>query len=376
MKVKKFIATTMPEAMQQIRTELGTEAVILQSKKIKQGGFLGFFQKSKFEVIAALDPQPVSRKQEQDLNLQSEKKVKDSITTSSNSHEKDIISEIKHLKKMLEQQSLSDDDLFKPDYQIVYNYLLTQEVERDLAKDIINSVVEKHNLNEQSPHISEIVSHTEREIEQRLGLLSFEGMTYSSRIIHFIGPTGVGKTTTLAKLAARSMLLDKKKVAFITTDTYRIAAIEQLKTYARILDVPVEVAYSIEDYQDAIEKFSHVDLIFVDTAGRNFRHENYVQELTNQIQAYDRVEALLVMSLTAKAQDIVHIYEQFSHLSQKKVIFTKVDETRQYGSMLNIALQHNIDIAYLTDGQDVPDDLIEPSAKLISNYIMSEYDDK
>src|SRR5699024_7414087 len=273
MKVKKFIATTMPEAMQQIRTELGSEAVILQSKKIKQGGFLGFFQKSKFEVIAALDPQPVSRKQEQDLNLQSEKKVKDSFTTSNNSHEKDVISEIKHLKKLLEQQSLSDDDLFKPDYQIVYNYLLTQEVERDLAKDIINSVVEKHNLNEQSPHISEIVSHTEREIEQRLGLLSFEGMTYSSRIIHFIGPTGVGKTTTLAKLAARSMLLDKKKVAFITTDTYRIAAIEQLKTYARILDVPVEVAYSIEDYQDAIEKFSHVDLIFVDTAGRNFRHE-------------------------------------------------------------------------------------------------------
>ena len=107
--------------------------------------------------------------------------------------------------------------------------------------------------------------------------LQFDGINFNRKIIQFIGPTGVGKTTTLAKVAAQSILEHEKKIAFITADTYRIAAIDQLKTYARILNVPVEVAYSIEDYKNALNKFQDYDIIFVDTAGRNFRDVKYVQ---------------------------------------------------------------------------------------------------
>ncbi len=120
-------------------------------------------------------------------------------------------------------------------------------------------------------------------LEKHLNDLQFDGIDYDRQIIQFVGPTGVGKTTTLAKIAAQSILQHEKKIAFITADTYRIAAIEQLKTYARILDVPLEVAYSIEDYKNALDKFQDYDIIFVDTAGRNFRDERYVHELKEVI---------------------------------------------------------------------------------------------
>src|SRR5699024_10009869 len=117
-------------------------------------------------------------------------------------------------------------------------------------------------------------------------------------------------------------------VAFITMDTYRIAAIDQLKTYARILDVPIEVAYSLDDYKQALQKFQHYDYIFVDTAGCNFRNLQYIQELKKLLTIDGRrVETVLALALTAKSQDIRDIYSQFRPLGIKKIVFTKVDET-------------------------------------------------
>ena len=104
-------------------------------------------------------------------------------------------------------------------------------------------------------------------------------MGFNKKYINIVGPTGVGKTTTLAKVAAETMLNQRKKVAFITTDTYRIAAIDQLKTYAKILNIPIEVAYNLEDFKRAADRFSHYDIVFIDTAGRNFRNEQYVKDL-------------------------------------------------------------------------------------------------
>ena len=173
------------------------------------------------------------------------------------------------------------------------------------------------------------------------------------------------------------MLKHKKKVAFITMDTYRIAAIEQLKTYARILDVPVEVAYSIKDYQQALKRFSDYDLIFVDTAGRNFRNPQYVNEMKQMIEIeHLNVETYLVLSLTAKKQDIQEIYSQFEPINIKKVIFSKADETSTYGSMLNICVQEKASILYITNGQNVPDDLLEPSKDLMIKLLLSRYDDE
>ncbi|WP_096269873.1 flagellar biosynthesis protein FlhF [Paucisalibacillus globulus] len=370
MKVKKYTAPTMPEAMKLIRKELGADAVILSSKEIQDGGFLGFFQKRKIEVVAALDPSPVPKKQSMTNTLKNpqamEKNQKGQMET-------ELINEMKHMRRILEQQSLQANSFkFAPDFQVIFQYLLDQEIEEDIATTIIENVLKKLEENQVSPTSSVIITEVKREIEAQLDELSFQGISPTARVVHFVGPTGVGKTTTLAKVAAKSILQENRKVAFITMDTYRIAAIEQLKTYAKILDTPVEVVYSIEDYRNAIQKLKGYDLILVDTAGRNYRDEQYVKELTQNIVEAENVENYLVLSLTAKPRDINDIYHSFRHVNIKALIFTKVDETRQYGSLLNLPLAHQKGIAYITNGQEVPDNLVEPSKEIISNYIVGD----
>lgn len=373
MKIKKFVAASMPEAMKQIRADLGSDAVILQSKEIQQGGVLGLFKKKKIEVVAALDPQPipVNRRPE---TVSSGPPPINHIQPKQIGHQEDVLSEIKHLKKILEQQAKQSETGFLPDYQLMYEYLRDQEVEEQLAKELIESIINKYQNIEQSLTPEIVVTQLRDEIENRLHHVSFEGIAYDQKVIQFAGPTGVGKTTTLAKIAANCILKDHKRVAFITTDTYRIAAIEQLKTYARILNVPVEVAYTIKDYHEAIKKLSAYDTILVDTAGRNFRDEKYIQELEENIGL--QTKTYLVLSLTAKPNDIMDIFKQFQHLAIEQVIFTKADETMQYGSMINIALNGQAGIAYVTNGQDVPDDILKPSPELITDYVLGGYLDE
>src|SRR5690625_4092089 len=359
----------MPEAMKQIRADLGADAVILNSKEVRQGGFLGLFKKRKIEVVAALDPQPIVSSKPK-AELPNKAPILTHTYTKETNSNSEVLNEIKHMKKILELQAKQSDDIYLPEYQLAYQNLLEQEVVEELAKELIDSVKNKHEENGQAVTRESIFETLQKEMNRRLNDISFQGITYDQQIIQFAGPTGVGKTTTLAKIAANCMLVDQKKVAFITTDTYRIAAIEQLKTYARILDVPVEVAYTIEDYRQAVEKFSKYDIILVDTAGRNFRDEKYIKELEKSVSP--DTKTFLVLSLTAKPNDIMDIYQQFEHLPINEIIFTKLDETLQYGSMINIALKNHVGIAYLTNGQDVPDDLIKPNPNVLSLYIINE----
>ena len=164
------------------------------------------------------------------------------------------------------------------------------------------------------------------------------------------------------------MLNQRKKVAFITTDTYRIAAIDQLKTYAKILNVPIEVAYNLEDFKRAADRFSHYDIVFIDTAGRNFRNEQYVKDLGNIIDFSNELETYLVLSLTSKQTDMDAIYRQFSTIPIKQVIFTKADETATYGSMINFIQRNQIAPFYITNGQNVPDDIVRATSTEYSKH--------
>lgn len=373
MKIKKYIAPTLPEAMKAIRKDLGPEAVILNSKEIQQGGFLGFFKKKQIEVVAGLDPEPITNhKKKQSLPIATSKSSK--LNQDNTNENQKVLDEIKNLRKYVELQVKHGEESYSLEFSLVYQYLLDQELNKNIAKEIMDRV--QKDLTGNTKDTTKIIQKVRTEIINVLEKSTYKGITFDKKIIQFVGPTGVGKTTTIAKVAANIMLKDKKKIAFITSDTYRIAAIDQLRTYSRILNVPLEVVYTAEDFQNAIHKFHDVDIILVDTAGRNFREEKYIAELSKNIDINSSIDTFLVLSLTAKSRDIDEIFDQFSPFSIKEVIFTKMDETRQYGSILNIVYNKKVGIGYLTNGQEVPNDIIRPTPELIANLLVGGYHDE
>lgn len=168
------------------------------------------------------------------------------------------------------------------------------------------------------------------------------------------------------------MFNKQRKVGFITSDTYRISAVEQLRTYASILNVPLEVVQSPGDTQRAISRLQECDLIFMDTAGRNYRNELLVSELQSLLAPVEHSETYLVISLTSKSRDMIEIANHFSKYGLDKVIFTKMDETGSYGPMFNLLHQFPIKLAYLTNGQNVPDHLLKPDADQLADMLLGE----
>lgn len=365
MKVKKYIAPTMAEASEKIKKELGKDAIILNSKVVYTGGFLGFFKKKNIEVIAALD----AEKDPPIKNMSKEVLVKkDSQINTKEGGEVDLLlHEMQELKSMVThvKTKVTDYAQYSPAIQAIYLQLLNQEVQEEWIQRWIEELLEKE------PALAEgnkdfVRKQMKQYLLQELSSFSYEGLSFQKKYVALLGPTGVGKTTTLAKLAAICSLQKQKKVAMITTDTYRIAAVEQLKTYAQILNVPIEVAYNIDDFKRAKETFQHHDIVFIDTAGRNFRDEHYVKELKNLIDFDEEMETFLVLALTSKPKDMKEVYEQFSErLDLDRIIFSKLDETSSIGGMIDFMFTFSRGISYVTTGQNVPDDMIEATPQYL-----------
>jgi flagellar biosynthesis protein FlhF len=233
--------------------------------------------------------------------------------------------------------------------------------------DVVQSVLAEKGLTE-----VEAVQAVQLEISQFLEKRIDAGILPTTRIVYVAGPTGVGKTTTIAKLAAEQMFNKQRKVGFITSDTYRISAVEQLRTYASILNVPLEVVQSPGDTQRAISRLEECDLIFMDTAGRNYRNELLVSELQSLLAPVENSETFLVMSMTSKSADMVQITEHFSKYGLDKVIFTKMDETGSCGPMFNLLHRFPLKLAYVANGQNVPDDLLKPDADSLTKQLLGE----
>lgn len=385
MKIKKYVAPSMPEAMKKIRAELGGDAVILNSKVVQSGGFLGFFTKKNIEVIAAVDPSLQKEHQQMIEQQQYEKKAKvpfeekqvikeESIVGQDNGQQQ-LLEEIAQLKKLMAEIRVNEHPqavLYPGELKAIHQLLCEQEVSDAIQQELMNKLVEKWYISEEKPSYREALHWLKAFMIEKVSHLTFGKISYAKKYLNVVGPTGVGKTTTIAKIAADAVLKDKKKVAFITTDTYRIAAIDQLKTYARILCVPLEVCYTAEDFKEAVEKFRSYDVVLIDTAGRNFRNEQYVKDLQDMIQFDESMETYLVLSLTAKQKDMEEIYEQFSSVNINKFIFTKVDETANYGAIINMIDKYQIGVAYLTNGQDVPDDILPVNPTIMMNTIFGE----
>ena len=437
MNVKRFIGKDVTEAMNQVRDELGRDAFILNTRKIKKKGIFGFLKKPLVEVVAAFDaPAPIQKftrpspawvpppTPEQDVfNHAAQQQTISAMQTSAapqnGAAQPPVIpppingaptlnaltaltaavaangdgyryiekqpdesdEKMKALETKLDSLSTTLGNLvskmqIKGDYRSAFipeieHYLLSllgNEVHEEFAHKIareVNDIVSK-----QGEDAGEVF---EQILKQHLGEASPVKMKrFKRQVILFVGPTGVGKTTTLAKLAAIYALNHHAKVGIITTDTYRISAVEQLKTYAEILETPISVAYSPEEVSECLKEHEDKDVVFIDTAGRSPKDSQLEGEITRLIKHSQADEIHLVISATTSFSGCVDIINTYSFLRDFKLVFTKLDETSTWGAILNLKFLTDKPISYIAAGQNVPDDIEVANSRKIINRLMEK----
>lgn len=372
--IKKFQASTEKDAILQAKEEMGSEAVVLNIKTIKHKGLKRLFKKDIVEVTAALEEKvPTATIPTNAINIAVQnEEAEESKSTA-------IEEKLDSLQEMLENQMKNatnepktvdsdkknssdsrDENVNFAFIQLVYNQLLENEVDEKYANKIIGEV--ESSLKKES-NIDTILSGIYQKIILKLGQpASIDIDNKKSKVVFFIGPTGVGKTTTIAKLASDFKLDKKLKVAMITSDTYRIAAVEQLRTYANILGIPLEVVYTLEELNGAIDGFKDYDIILVDTAGRSHKNKEQCDEIRHLIKdcavsETQEKDIYLVLSAATKYKDLLNIVEVYDTIGKYKLIFTKLDETLSLGNILNVKLKTGAALSYITCGQVVPDDI-------------------
>ncbi len=242
----------------------------------------------------------------------------------------------------------------------VYTQLLDNEVDEDLAREMVLKAKEhaaKGQLANPAAMQSLLTGLVEQELRIGAPLTAARGRR---RVVALVGPTGVGKTTTLAKLAANLRLREGLKVGLITVDTYRIAAVEQLKTYAELIDLPMKIVSSPTEMRQALDELTGLDLVLIDTAGRSPRDDIKIHELKECLDAAQADEVHLVLSLASGLPALESVAASFKSVGVNALILTKLDEATGAGLLLQIARQVRMPVSYLTTGQNVPDD-IEPA---------------
>jgi flagellar biosynthesis protein FlhF len=239
------------------------------------------------------------------------------------------------------------------------NRLSESEVADEVLGDILEQVAAK--LKESGPEAALLPTAREEAIDHIVQLLCerSEGHCRDEKRVHaLIGPTGVGKTTTLAKLAANYGMLDERSFAIVTADTYRVAAVDQLRAYAQIMGVPLEIVHSPEEMAAGIAKYDDRDFVFVDTAGRSPSNGRHLEDLRKILTSRDDIAAYLLISASTRFRDMLHIKRAFDHPSIRGTVFTKIDETVSYGPMLSLLYTSSLPLCFLTNGQEVPEDII------------------
>ena len=387
MKIKKYQGETEEQVIEMAKKELGNDAIVLSIKRITPTGIFSIIKKPYIELTASYDENKVNIESKQkaffiDLKgkISSNNSLEDKLKEKDNTIEK-LEKRIVELEGYLEKamKSLSIDKNSKSNkyknqvVQFIYEMLLSKGVHQTVCNEILESVDKEENQN-----IDLIVKVVYTKIVEILNQavcdsleIENDNKTGEAKSIVFLGTTGVGKTTTIAKLSSQLIMNKNKKIGFITSDTYRIAAVEQLKIYAEILGSQVEIVYKIDDVKQKIDKLKTInDYIFFDTAGRSHKNEKNMEEIKELLKEIDNPEIYLVVSSTSNFEDIENIINTYSKFSKFNLIFTKIDETDTIGTILNIAYYAKNKIAYVTVGQNVPSDIEKFSGEKIAKVLL------
>lgn len=421
--IKKFQASTENEAILMAKEDLGNNAIVMNIKTIKPKGIFKMFRKMQVEVTAAVDEgnekeksredRPESKASSQfnakiDEKLHPERKQEEEGSKEAKELEEKLNSLAKLLEEQIENQKKEEkktgevsarekteavvkdtevrgtdsekadsgevsekDSLKNRSIDLIIDQLTENEVSYTYAKQIIDEITQTGNIRT----LDDMLVCVYQKIVLKLGQMkpiSFDKEDKKPKVIFFVGPTGVGKTTTIAKLSSKLILEEKKKIAILTADTYRIAAVEQVKTYAGILSIPVEVVYEIKDLDTILPKYKGYDYILVDTAGRSHKNKKQFTDLKVLFDAFSKYSILtyLVLSATTKYRDLKKITSLYEDVSEYSLIFTKLDETDAVGNILNIKLDTGMPLSYVSYGQNVPDDIEILSSQIIAKQLL------
>jgi flagellar biosynthesis protein FlhF len=415
MRVKRYKGLTMKEALNKVRADLGPEAVILDARQCKARGLarilavFGIGQRPMFEVLAAIDgdseawgrgfstvlesareargtttepafgPEPgVSgtslQSEGNGHRVVEEQDMRPQVATEENGQEAVAYSRVDATLNLIARESAVRARVHSLPAEMVavYQFLVDEDVSEKTAFRLANAVASKY---ECAPDGSDaVLEWAFDEVANLVGVSGpIEVVRGRRKVVGLIGPTGVGKTTTIAKIAAGFALVEKARTALITADTYRIAAIEQIKTYAEIIGVPWEVVYSPRDMETALAKHSDAELVLIDTAGRSPNSPTRMYELRSMMDAALPEEIHLVLSATTRRQDLDHLVDRFAQVGFDKVILTKLDESSTLGAIFNIHARSGRPFSYFANGQSVPEDILAPTCTGISDMMISNW---
>ena len=378
----------MAGALQKVKGDLGRNAVILHTRTFKRGGILGLGGRNVVEITATTpsDGLPPTRGRSRMPSRSGEESAPSraiagkstSAESASSQVTEDVRSEIGQIRSLVEQmidQSRQAQSCEVPsELSEAYTHLLQQHVAEEMARELLAEVrqgLTGEQLREDGM-VQERLAQCVASMIPEGGPIEVDGPLGQAKVAALVGPTGVGKTTTIAKLAAHFKLREHMNVGLITIDTYRIAAVDQLKAYARIIDVPLEVVLSPEELADAVSRMRWMDLILIDTAGRGQNDATRLNELKAFLDAVRPDEIHLVLSSTATAGHLRSAAKRFSELGADRIIFTKLDEAVGFGVILEAVRAVDQRLSYVTMGQDVPDDIEVGRASDLARLILGQ----
>lgn len=386
MQVKKIVAQNIKEATNKVKEEYGENAVILSTRTVNGPNNVKLFEltvgiEEEYDKLSVkkpsvenkiparattTTPDPPKSKgsyQEELLKLAgrvygNKKEKPDGTKTFESELEKKTFELLKQAPRI--------------DYSKEFKEIRDLLIYRDVHERIVDTVIEQLEKSSAFVNHSNMDSYVISSISSLINVGSFHGdKKVKAKIIGFIGPTGVGKTTTIAKLAVLSKLVHNLDVGLISIDTYRLGAIDQLRIFSEISNIDMSVAYDIPDLQACVEKYKKKNLIFIDTAGRSQNNLNLLKETQKYLQSVNCENLFLVLSSTTTTRNLIDVAEKFRVYDYSGIIFTKLDEAVSFGNIMNLSVQLNIPIYYLTNGQIIPDDILAADSEFIAKMIFT-----